>query len=135
MMPDLAVWSATFLLLAAVALFVAAPLADGLRRAQREGEAPNREQLRRQQGLATAALRELDFDRALGKVDAADYAALHAALEARALTAMRALEPSAARANQQGRCCACGAALRSGANYCIACGAALGPAKNDAAES
>jgi len=134
-MPDLAVWSATFLLLAAVALFVAAPLADGLRRARREGESPNREQLRHERGLATAALRELDFDRALGKVDAADYAALHPALEARALTAMRALEASAPRAHQQGRCSACGAALPSGASYCVACGAACKLIEDGAAES
>ena len=76
-----------------VALFVAAPLAGGFFPTRRPREDDSeRERLEHQRGLAVQGLRELEFDREMGKLSDADYEALHAGLEFRALTAMAALE-------------------------------------------
>jgi cytochrome c-type biogenesis protein CcmI len=81
---------AAALIIAGVALFVAAPLAGGLRAERRmsarESELERREHER---SLAVQGLRELEFDREMGKLSAADYASLKAGLERRALAAMQ----------------------------------------------
>jgi len=84
---------AAAMIIAGVALFVAAPLAGGFfpgRRAAREDL--ERARLEHERGLAVQGLRELEFDREMGKLSDADYQALRAGLERRALTAMEALE-------------------------------------------
>lgn len=146
------------MLVAAVALFVAAPLTEGLFR-ERRGNVDDSEieRLEHERGLAVQSLRELDFDHEMGKVDENDYASLRATLEARALTAMSALQ----RAGQAGRgarlriasrnrrrsvpessvetprgssgrrikfCPQCGAGVGSQFNFCAGCGTALGAA-------
>ncbi|HKF28192.1 MAG TPA: hypothetical protein VKB29_03135 [Candidatus Binataceae bacterium] len=84
---------AAAMIIAGVALFVAAPLGGGFfpRRQRSLGEI-DRERLEHERGLAVQGLRELEFDREMGKLSASDYGSLHAALEQRALTAMAALD-------------------------------------------
>jgi cytochrome c-type biogenesis protein CcmI len=84
---------AAALIVAGVALFVAAPLGIGLvgARAKSAGEL-QAERLEHDRALAVQGLRELEFDREMGKLSDADYESMHKALEDRALTAMAAVE-------------------------------------------
>ncbi|HEY9157807.1 c-type cytochrome biogenesis protein CcmI [Candidatus Binatus sp.] len=84
---------AAALIVAGVALFVAAPLGIGLVGAR--AKSPGQLQAERdehERGLAVQGLRELEFDREMGKLSDADYESMHQALEERALTAMAAVE-------------------------------------------
>jgi septal ring factor EnvC (AmiA/AmiB activator) len=84
---------AAVLIVASVALFVAAPLGGGLLTARRAGgDSAERERLEHERALAMQGLRELEFDREMGKLSEADYAALREGLMARALGASAALE-------------------------------------------
>jgi hypothetical protein len=84
---------AAVLIVASVALFVAAPLGGGLLATRRAGrDAAEAERLEHERALAMQGLRELEFDREMGKLSEADYAALHEGLMARALGASAALE-------------------------------------------
>ena len=84
---------AAVLIVASVALFVAAPLGGGLLARRRAGrDAAEAERLEHERALAMQGLRELEFDREMGKLAEADYAALREGLMARALTASAALE-------------------------------------------
>ena len=84
---------AATLIVAGVALFVAAPLGIGLvgARAKSSGELQV-ERHEHERALAVQGLRELEFDREMGKLSDADYESMHKALEDRALTAMTAVE-------------------------------------------
>jgi len=85
------IYVAAVLIVAGVALFVAAPLTgESLwrRGARDSGDA---ERLEHERELAMQGLRDLEFDREMGKLSEADYAALKAPLEDRALAAMDAL--------------------------------------------
>jgi cytochrome c-type biogenesis protein CcmI len=84
---------AAALIVAGVALFVAAPLGIGLvgARAKSVGELQV-ERHEHERALAVQGLRELEFDREMGKLSDADYQSMHQALEDRALTAMAAIE-------------------------------------------
>src|ERR1700733_9645353 len=81
------------MIVAGVALFVAAPLGIGLvgARAKSAGELQT-ERHEHERALAVQGLRELEFDRDIGKLSDADYDSMHKALEDRALTAMAAIE-------------------------------------------
>ncbi len=84
---------AAVLIVASVALFVAAPLGGGLLATRRAGRvAAEAERLEHERALAMQGLRELEFDREMGKLSEADYAALREGLMARALGASAALE-------------------------------------------
>jgi hypothetical protein len=84
---------AAVLIVASVALFVAAPLGGGLLARRRAGrDAAEAERLEHERALAMQGLRELEFDREMGKLAEADYAALREGLMARALGASAALE-------------------------------------------
>ncbi len=153
-------WAAALMLVTAVALFVAAPLTEGIfrRRSAHPGE-PALERLEHDRMLALQGLRELEFDHAMGKVDEADFSELRANLEARALHAMSALD----RARQQDRgvkllrvasrrvqpsssgagsvprssrisfCPQCGSAVGAGYKFCAECGASFaGPMRGAA---
>ncbi len=152
----MAIWIAAVLIVGAVALFIAAPLTDGL--VERRNAAANVEMGRRehQRALAVQALRELEFDHEMGKLGDEDYRSLRERLEIRALTAMDGLEearrlsllqpPSdriglAAGSSQTTRavtmnfCPQCGTRLGLAHNFCANCGAALAggtPAANQA---
>ena len=84
---------AAVLIVASVALFVAAPLGGGLLATRRAGrDAAEAERLEHERALAMQGLRELEFDREMGKLSEADYAALREGLMGRALGASAALE-------------------------------------------
>jgi hypothetical protein len=95
----------------------------------------------REKELALAAIRELEFDYATGKISPEDYALLRARYEARALQAIRRaataasgtaggepdlealLEAEVAARRRSRRCASCGAVLPQRARYCPSCGA------------
>jgi hypothetical protein len=84
---------AAVLIVAAVALFVAAPLSGGFpRRRGASSRELELERLEHERGLAVQGLRELEFDHEMGKLDELDYRELKRSLEDRALAAMSALE-------------------------------------------
>jgi hypothetical protein len=84
---------------------------------------------------AVAALREIEFDHATGKLSESDYAALKSQYTSEAVAAMRAehdvvqdpVEAEIRYARAQTRSCpACGPRPEPAARYCSRCGAALG---------
>lgn len=84
---------AAALIVAGVALFVAAPLGIGLVGARaKSADELQVERHEHERALAVQGLRELEFDREMGKLSAADYESMHKVLEDRALTAMTAVE-------------------------------------------
>jgi cytochrome c-type biogenesis protein CcmI len=84
---------AAALIVAGVALFVAAPLGIGLVGARAKSDSELQvERHEHERALAVQGLRELEFDREMGKLSDADYEPMHMALEDRALTAMAAVE-------------------------------------------
>jgi len=88
-----AFYIAAVLIVAGVALFVAAPLTGGVRgRAKESREEVEFDHWEHEHALAVQGLRELEFDREMGKLSDADYESLRASLEARALEAMAATE-------------------------------------------
>jgi ribosomal protein L32 len=137
---------AAVLIVAAVALFVAAPLTEGLRRGRRDVVGRLEiDRLEHDRGLAMQGLRELEFDHEMGKLDPADYHNLRAALENRAFAAMSALDRAGQNRDSQrpttsdtvtamplsapravNSCPQCGARTFSGHDFCPACGATLG---------
>jgi NADH pyrophosphatase NudC (nudix superfamily) len=89
------IYLAAAMIVAGVALFVAAPLAGGLlpsRRKRSDKDQIDALRLEHERGLAVQALRDLEFDREMGKLSDADYEALRATLENRALAAMQSIE-------------------------------------------
>jgi hypothetical protein len=70
-------------------------------------------------GQALIALKEIDFDRATGKLSEADYEELKARYAARAMALLEAAPGSDACAN-------CGAKLVEGSRFCEICGAGVG---------
>jgi hypothetical protein len=120
-----AIWLAAVMLIASVALFVAAPLAELIGApAVRRAEESEDTRLEHQRGLATAAIRELDFDHAMGKLEDAEYCILRDRLEARALAAMEGLARlGRASSSEPSQCSQCGAP-RGGQPFCGRCGAA-----------
>ncbi len=68
-------------------------MTGGLRaRAKRSREEIEREHWEHEHALAVQGLRELEFDREMGKLSDADYESLRASLQGRALQAMTAIE-------------------------------------------
>ena len=146
---------AAFLIVAAVALFVAAPLTEGFLRRKRSA---NLELIRlhHERELALQGLRELEFDHEMGKLDESDYESLKANLENHALAAMRSLEVTAQASRPtlvrlgsvrsggvpiQGNpppfnfCPQCGSRAIAGYRFCPSCGTALAPAPRDRAQA
>jgi hypothetical protein len=82
---------------------------------------------------AIAALREIEFDHATGKLSESDYTALKSQYTSEAVTALRAREESddlveaeIRRVRAQTRVCAtCGPRPEPAARYCSRCGAAV----------
>ena len=87
-------------------------------------------------GQALLALKEIEFDRATGKLSDDDYATLHARYTTAALATL-ANEPSASdrvealiaeRAGSRTEvrfCCQCGARSTDGAKFCAQCGSVI----------
>jgi hypothetical protein len=140
-------WFAAVLIIVAVALFIAAPLSDS---ALGDGDTDTDHELQQckhQHALAVQALRDLEFDHAMGKLDDHDYRALRNKLENRALAAMSRpgahwqvspgipsrVEPISdmpfervpARVVSVNFCPQCGTRSSVGQNFCANCGTAL----------
>lgn len=149
---------AAAMIIAGVALFVAAPLGGGFfPRRQRGSSEVDRERLEHDRGLAVQGLRELEFDREMGKLSESDYKSLYTTLEQRALKAMGALErfrvdpprgkgsvrriESARGAGGAPRvasreinfCPQCGARCPADSQFCGECGVRLRPRDHDRA--
>jgi hypothetical protein len=97
-----------------------------------------RQRLEREKALVLRSIKELEFDRAMGKVSDADFTAISQRLRARAMTLMqdldRVTEPAAAvrtpapPTGAASACAQCGAKNDADARFCKNCGAALQPA-------
>ena len=99
----------------------------------------SREELLREKAMALRSIKELEFDRAMGKVNDPDFAAISTKLRARALALMEALQQqqpdskplSTAAAKPAvekytSRACAqCGTSNDQDARFCKSCGQAL----------
>jgi hypothetical protein len=138
-------YAAAILIVAAVALFVAAPLSGGFpRRRGATSRELELERLEHERGLAVQGLRELEFDHEMGKLDEVDYRDLKRSLEDRALAAMSAIERlrGAVRVAERTApmrlplravsakpvmnfCPQCGVPVGLGHNFCAGCGASL----------
>jgi len=116
------------------------PPDDGLFTSTDEGDDPDDDLS--PQAVALRALKEIEFDRATGKLSDADYDELHAKYQAAALTALRGegappvrapLTAHSARCPVDGPrpepdavfCSACGRRLGTAPGYCARCGSAL----------
>jgi NADH pyrophosphatase NudC (nudix superfamily) len=84
--------------------------------------------LERQKREALAAIKEAEFDRAMGKLSDEDFAQLTQRYREQALTAMAALDKTASAHGGAPRlafCPQCGTKLAPRANFCGGCGHAL----------
>ncbi len=136
-MSDVTIWLALLMLTASVALFVAAPLTEGL--AARKGATEREDRtlgLQHDRALAVAAIRELEFDHAMGKIDEGDFATIRATLETRALDAMQgltqgfdALIPTGPLSDNAQSCSYCGAFVAGDYPFCAVCGCAVNAEK------
>jgi len=108
------------LLIAMVAAAIAAPLlVDGVDLAVSVD--PRIERLEREKNAALTAIREAQFDHAMGKLSEEDYDALRSFYERRALTALTALGQRTT--SRDDRCCVhCGRQFKDDAVYCGGCG-------------
>lgn len=135
------IWIAAVLMITAVALFVAAPLSDQQSGGTDLPPGAEAESYDHEHALAVQALRDLEFDHAMGKLDGDDYRALRQRLEIRALaTAVppnraatsalpeRTVEvappwSTVARAAVVNFCIQCGARFDQAHHFCANCGA------------
>lgn len=92
------------------------------------------ERLEREKHVALLAIKEADFDRAMGKLSDTDYNNLREVYEDRALSAISALDkdasgeatPAAQRSPADTFCTACGDRFAEDHRFCAACGCARG---------
>ncbi|HXW84514.1 MAG TPA: c-type cytochrome biogenesis protein CcmI [Candidatus Binataceae bacterium] len=89
-------FAAAGLIVAGVALFVAAPFGGSFSWTRKTPKEFELERLEHERALAVQGLRELEFDREMGKLSDADYQSLRAGLETRALDAMAAIDKASA---------------------------------------
>ena len=114
---------------ALAALFVGWPLIQARRGVEPpDADAPP---LERQKREAMAAIKDAEFDRAMGKLSDEDFAQVTKRYREQALAAMSALD-SAAQFGNAGKqrmafCPQCGTKLPPRANFCGGCGHALRP--------
>jgi len=138
------------LLTAAVVFFVLQPILGGRSAPMERGEEEMSETEARRR-VTLLALRDVEYDRATGKLDEADYKALRTELSQEALAALRAedaerrgargatttLAASAALEDEIRRvreglrsgltCLGCGHMNVAGSRFCASCGSALAP--------
>ena len=81
-----------------------------------------REEMERQKAIVLRSIKELEFDKAMGKVSEADFAVIMPRLRARALTLMRDLENTPVKAQKAASKLAPEKTARPAARFCAACG-------------
>lgn len=137
------------LLAGAVVLFLLHPMITG-ERAPMEGEEDEMSEAESRRRVTLRALRDVEYDRATGKLDEHDYQALRRELSAEALAALdaeqaeqalrepEALEREIARVRaglHTGRTCArCGHVNPAESRFCASCGQALAGAADETAD-
>jgi len=89
-----------------------------------------RDELLQEKALVLRSIKELEFDRRMGKVNEADFAEIGGRLRARAMELMEAIErvpapPPEPAAPAAGLCAACGTGNDADARFCKQCGQAL----------
>jgi cytochrome c-type biogenesis protein CcmI len=145
------IWIAAIMIVAAVAMFVAAPLTDGLARWGEARSDLDADRLEHERALALQGLRELEFDHEMGKLAESDYKSMREGLEARALAAMSGLDAARKRGRAGLRlaerrtksaaapaprdfmfCPQCGVRAGAGNRFCAACGVPLGAGSRNA---
>ena len=99
-----------------------------------------REELLREKQLVLRSIKELEFDKAMGKVSDADFASISAGLRARAITLMQDLDRSESRVSsspgssekearldgpRSPTCAECGTSNDADARFCKLCGAKM----------
>ena len=131
------IWIAAILLIMAVALFVAAPLSEHVLSDTTPDSKPESDGRERQHTLAVQALRELEFDHEMGKIDDGDYATLKRRLELRAFAAMDGRQTTGPRVSSSSPVRAAmyspeplGENRTDSVNSCPQCGATTGPTNN-----
>jgi len=121
-----------FLIVSAVAVAIALPLLRPGPWLQEVVETAGvRERLRREKNVALIAIKEAEFDSAMGKLSPEDYAELMSDYEERALNAIEKLskdddlpETAAEAGNLAKYCMHCGSEFPSAAAFCPGCGGA-----------
>ena len=113
-----------FALVAAVAMFVVAPLFGQEFDTTVEPAAGGGELWVHEKAIAVLAISEADFDRATGKLSDDDYRVLRTDYEGRALQAMDEMERTAPAAEEPAIrfCAACGSQFSSADAFCGCCG-------------
>lgn len=117
------------------AAWIAAPLLKPSGASPVETEAQRADALSIEKHMALVAIKEADFDRAMGKLSDEDYGALRQLYEDRALGVMAQLDAlgpdgSSARPDARGAatlasyCVRCGARFGTDHRFCAACGSA-----------
>ena len=128
------IWIAAILMITAVGLFIAAPLSDQVFARRSSAISTESERREHEHALALQALRELEFDQAMGKLDASDYRALREKLETRALAAMGGREKTPSQSSDHvapvrtvtvNFCTQCGTRIGRAHNFCANCGEQL----------
>jgi cytochrome c-type biogenesis protein CcmI len=131
---DVVIWVAAILLIIAVGLFIAAPLSDHVLAGRGSALSAESKWREHEHALAVQALRELEFDQAMGKLDASDYRALRERLENRALAAMSEREKTPRQSFDRvaptrtvtvNFCHQCGTRIGRAHSFCANCGERL----------
>ena len=99
---------------------------------------PERERMIKEKALVVRSIKELEFDKAMGKVSEGDFASISAQLRARALVLMQDLDRNSTSAEAKvgredtpasvettGKCGACGTVNDADARFCKSCGQPL----------
>jgi hypothetical protein len=106
-----------------VAAWIAAPLLKTSSTSPVETDAQRADALSTEKHMALVAIKEADFDRAMGKLSDEDYGALRQLYEDRALGVMAELDALAPHESSAAHEARNGVAL---ASYCVGCGARFG---------
>ena len=109
------------LLIATVATVIAAPLLDSGAEVQASVDL-GIERLEREKNAALTAIREAQFDHAMGKLSEEDYASLRSFYERRALTALGELGARPAPEHDAAACNHCGRRFVDESVFCGGCG-------------
>ena len=98
------------------------------------------EDLLREKALVLRSIKELEFDKSMGKISEADFAEISSRLRARALSLMADLDrapvapapkqaPASAAAASTRSCASCGTVNDTDARFCKNCGSGLGASR------